>query len=163
MDSPGKNSKIGYKLKLKSADFQIDAQTGQFVLIRPLTFDPQNFGGNFRQISIVAFDHGQPSLSSTCLVVVRILEANFHKPRFENFKNRLAIPENVGKDDILTKITAIDQFDTGINSLVGYKFEEHSEYFSIDPDSGEKKFVGLQSFNLVCSIFTGFKRNLQSF
>lgn len=111
------------------------------MLTRRMSYDKHNFAANFHKISIVAFDHGQPTKMSICLAVVRILEENLHRPQFDKFQNTVAIPLRLDEGEFITQVHAVDSLDTGLNGLVKYRLQEESQYFVIDSENGRSTYT----------------------
>lgn len=134
-DTSGLNSKIWYRLKDTSSLFNIDAVTGELSTSKMLYYRKNNFGLNFHQLTVFAQDYGKPSLSSSTLVVIRIMEINLHSPLFEKPFYKFAAPLSLSPNTYLGRVRATDLLDTGLNSLINYKTEEKSN-FIVDSNSG---------------------------
>ncbi|XP_031172220.1 cadherin-like protein 26 isoform X5 [Sander lucioperca] len=62
------------------------------------------------EVTVEAKDHGSPSLSSTAVVTLNVVDSNSHPPTFKEKKYQGEVLESVIKDDILR--IAVDDKDT---------------------------------------------------
>ncbi|TRY81231.1 hypothetical protein DNTS_021843 [Danionella cerebrum] len=102
-------------------------------------------------VTIMAWDEGTPSLSSSNVFIVYVSDVNDNPPRFPNPVINISVKENSLKGQIISTISAIDP-DFDENSKITYTLLEplnksgntHS-YVSINPETGDVHC--LQSFN----------------
>ncbi|GAU98557.1 hypothetical protein RvY_09686-2 [Ramazzottius varieornatus] len=98
--------------------FAVEATTGALSVIAPLDFESVSLY-NF---SIIATDKGQPSLSATLWVEVRVedVDENLHAPKFKDFVTSASVLENQPADTFVTQVKAVDEDGDGIvYTLVG--------------------------------------------
>jgi protocadherin-16/23 len=90
----GANSQITYKIIHTPAThsdwFQIDNQTG--LITTKMHVDCET--ASQPQLTVVATDAGQPPLSSTATVIVRIRDVNDNQPAFEQSFYNVTVPED---------------------------------------------------------------------
>jgi len=100
-DSPGPNSNISYSFKENVINdyFSIDSNG---VIMNKVKFDREKIEKFI--FNVVAFDQGQPSLSSTAQITLNILDLNDNKPSISfntSFYHRFQKMENDSKDYVL--------------------------------------------------------------
>ncbi|XP_072542850.1 protocadherin-8 [Salminus brasiliensis] len=141
----GKNAKVVYSL----VDGQTvdDSPLSTFVSIDPLSgslYSLRSF--NFESLkeiefSVEAKDKGSPSLSSTALVRVRVMDENdnfpyFTSPEFKNDSADVPLPCTAPTGFLALRVNAKDE-DDGANGEVSFQIVEgDKKFFSIDQKSG---------------------------
>ncbi|CAL4061688.1 unnamed protein product, partial [Meganyctiphanes norvegica] len=130
----GINHKVMYTL-LDSADnhFIIDSTEGFVSLAKPLDREKRDF----YSITVKASDLGTPSLSSTAIVSVIVLDINDNAPEFEYRIQQTTIPENTPMGTEIMTVLATSR-DIGINAEITYTIEHTTaeKYFEIDSKTG---------------------------
>lgn len=86
----GANASILYRLATSTRAFSVDTYTGAVRLLEPLS----GLAQRQRTVFIVASDMGQPSLSSTGVVVIHLQEESYRGVRFPRSSSDVALPEN---------------------------------------------------------------------
>ncbi|OWA49788.1 Fat-like cadherin-related tumor suppressor-like protein [Hypsibius exemplaris] len=115
-----KNNAKSDKGKSRSQIFAVDGQSGALSVVGPLDFEAA--GGSFFNVSIVAMDRGQPSLSATLSVEVHVedVDENLNAPKFKDFVTSASVLENQPADTFVTQVKAVDEDGDGVvYSLVG--------------------------------------------
>ena len=88
------------------------------------------------EIVIEAQDLGNPALTSTCLVHVKVQDENDNAPEFPVEKIKLQLSEDTNIGDSAYEFKAMDQ-DLGGNGKINYFLVGNNlNGFSIDSDSG---------------------------
>ncbi|NP_571284.2 protocadherin-8 precursor [Danio rerio] len=142
----GKNGKVSYSLvESKAPDgssistfVSVDPHSGSLYTLRSFDFETLKDV----QFSVKATDKGFPSLSSTTLIQVRVVDDNDNFPYFtypvlRNNSAEIPIPMNANAGYLALKVAAKDE-DSGINSELNYHIlEDEAKLFSIDKNTGE--------------------------
>ncbi|XP_032129146.1 protocadherin gamma-A2, partial [Sapajus apella] len=93
---------------------------------------------------LVASDGGDPVLSGTSRICVKVLDVNDNAPVFTQPEYRVSIPENTPVDTRILTVTATD-VDEGYNAQVAYFLDkslgETSEVFELQSTSGDLKII----------------------
>ncbi|XP_060764981.1 protocadherin gamma-A11-like isoform X12 [Neoarius graeffei] len=97
-------------------------------------------------LSLTAFDGGDPQLSGTMDIHITVVDANDNSPIFNQKMYKATIPENATKGTKLIKVSASDA-DEGSNSHVEYVISEAmdsavADSFLVDQKSGEVTLNG---------------------
>ena len=128
----GLNGQVVFKILDNENTFAINENTGKIVLQSQLdreTLDEY-------EIVVEAQDLGNPALTSTCLVHVKVLDENDNSPEFPDSKIKLQLSEDTNIGDSAYEFKAIDQ-DLGTNGKINYFLVGNNlNGFSIDSDSG---------------------------
>lgn len=134
----GLNGKVAYRLKNDSKGaFAINARTGEIKTKTKL--DREQIDSY--QLTVEAYDEGMPSLSSTVLVFVTVLDKNDNPPKFTRLFS-VNVTENAEPGDFVIQITSSDQ-DIGENANASYSFAENAgNKFAIDSASGNVTVIG---------------------
>lgn len=91
----------------------------------------------FYNLTIVASDNGVPPQQSICFVSVTVLDDNDNAPHFISPSYGQQIPENIGIDQSILRVEALDA-DIGVNSLVTYYINNTDNgNFQINNTTGE--------------------------
>ncbi|XP_072446271.1 protocadherin beta-15-like [Chiloscyllium punctatum] len=139
----GKNSEISYSLldsflteTSASGQFIVNSESGRLHALRSFDYEIQK---NF-QIKVQARDSGTPSLSSTALVNVIILDQNDNAPVIVSPSNMaiVFVPKSAHPGYLVTKVIATDA-DSGQNAKLSFQLLEATDHriFSVEFTSGE--------------------------
>lgn len=130
----GLNSEILYSL-INTADgfFSIDERTGVISLERPLDREVQSV----YELKARATDQGSPRLSSTCEVVISVLDINDNPPVFEHREYTATVSEDVATGTQVLRVQAASR-DSDANGEISYSIISGNEHgmFSVDPRAG---------------------------
>lgn len=77
-------------------------------------------------LSLVAWDKGNPPRSGSTLVHVRIQDSNDNSPTFEDSAPTLELPENTARGTTIIRLRATDP-DQGVNGEVVYSLSRHTQ------------------------------------
>uniref|UniRef100_A0A8C9VBP1 Protocadherin-16 n=1 Tax=Scleropages formosus TaxID=113540 RepID=A0A8C9VBP1_SCLFO len=114
-------------------DFHLDSRSGVLATSRPLDQESRSK----YMLTVVAQDHGSPSLSGTATVEVTILDVNDNSPKFEQSSYTVEIPEDASVGSLVLEVTATDE-DQGSNSKVLYFLRGAPQgMFQVDQDTGQ--------------------------
>ena len=114
-DDEGVNGQIQFSLLQGADSFRIDPNSGKIVLQTLL--DREKI--DHYDVIVQAEDLGIPSLSSTSMVKINVLDENDNTPIFEKEKINIKLPENVNVGDRVYEFQAIDD-DLGLNGKLEY-------------------------------------------
>ena len=151
------NTKIKYNLDDDSdGKFVVDETTA--LLSTTMSFDREKDDTEYN-ITIRATDLGNPPLSGTTVVTIRIQDANDHKPQFDPKEYRASVPENAYPAYYVTTVNATDG-DIGFNAAFEFTIVSGNEpyAFYIEPDtgrimvSGELDFESKRSYTLQINV-----------
>ncbi|XP_041442044.1 protocadherin gamma-B1 isoform X20 [Xenopus laevis] len=96
------------------------------------------------ELTLTAFDGGNPVRTGTALIRIIITDANDNLPVFTQIVYKASISENTPINSTVLCVNATDK-DEGINAHVTYSFSKssenslHTHMFSINPANGEIK------------------------
>ncbi|CAH1126852.1 unnamed protein product [Ceutorhynchus assimilis] len=146
----GENARVSYSLsKGSNGDFEIDSDTGLVTVATKLDFDKRNT----YNIEVMAVDHGEPALTGTTTLTVKIINTNDKLPYFvpttqtaEVMEDAsigtivhtlIALDPDVNSSDALNfaatePITALDKHGNEVVSSDMYK-----QFFSVDKNTGQ--------------------------
>ena len=112
----GVNSQISYQITSgDTTKFTIDSNTGEIKTSAKLDREQ---APSYR-LQITAKDHGTPSLSSTVVVMVTVLDENDNTPKFSSAFYKTSVLENTAIMTNVLQLTATDP-DDGLNGLVTF-------------------------------------------
>lgn len=82
------------------------------------------FPGNtiFFKVTVKAEDRGQPPLSTTCFLLVEVLDVNDNKPIFDENAYETIISKDKGNGQRIIRVFAVDD-DEGDNAVVSYAIQ----------------------------------------
>uniref|UniRef100_T1ING2 Cadherin domain-containing protein n=1 Tax=Strigamia maritima TaxID=126957 RepID=T1ING2_STRMM len=130
----GKNSEIIYSFVGDHRNkFRIDPDTGQVVVVGSLAAD----SGKFYHIEVLAQDKGNPPLSSTGVIEIRVGDnTGASVLKFQNSTYRVRLLENAPLGQEVVRVVAVR--NDGKQSGIMYSFGNGNEddTFDIDPTTG---------------------------
>ncbi|ESO95836.1 hypothetical protein LOTGIDRAFT_231995 [Lottia gigantea] len=100
-----------------NGDFSIDRSLGVIRVAKEL--DRETVA--HYNLLAYAVDEGEPTLSSSVVIKLKVEDINDNRPQFEAETIEVGVPENSPRGTTLTKISAVDP-DEGVNALVEYNF-----------------------------------------
>uniref|UniRef100_UPI00398E38FB protocadherin-10-like n=1 Tax=Pristiophorus japonicus TaxID=55135 RepID=UPI00398E38FB len=148
----GANAVRSYQLS-QSEHFTLKSQTDsgktgipKLVLERTLDREQQPT----HRLTLTVFDGGSPPKFGTAQIIITVLDVNDNAPVCEQNVYQITTAENVPKDTLIVKVTAVDM-DEGQNGEVIYSFSDHTpekvrEVFSLDSATGEIRVTGILDF-----------------
>ncbi|KAK9968894.1 hypothetical protein ABG768_027116 [Culter alburnus] len=142
----GKNGKVSYSLiDSRTSDgspistfVSIDPHSGSLYTLRSFDFETLKEV----EFAVKASDKGFPSLSSTTLIQIRVVDENDNFPYFtypvlRNDSADVPIPLSAQAGYLALRVTAQDE-DSGVNSELSFHIlEDQTQLFSIDRKTGE--------------------------
>ncbi|XP_055141866.1 protocadherin gamma-A2 isoform X24 [Symphalangus syndactylus] len=142
----GENALQKYALN-PNDHFSLDVRSGadgnkypELVLERALDREEQAV----HHLLLVASDGGDPVLSGTSCICVKVLDVNDNAPVFTQPEYRISVPENTPVGARILTVTATDA-DEGYNAQVAYFLEkspgETSEVFELKSTSGDLTII----------------------
>lgn len=140
-DKQGPNSIISYSLQQPSDLFSIDPATGEILSKFTMNYKRTSTNSspeNTYSVVVVATDNGKPPMSSECLVIINVVDANNNAPKFRDHEKLIPIPKEATIGEKIIKMKAEDNMDFGINAEVEYYVSggNGSSYLTIDSNSG---------------------------
>lgn len=134
----GPNSKIQYSISAgnRRDTFHIDAVSGTLLLHKPLDYEETTS----YNLNITATDGGNPSLSTTIVFNVMVIDNNDNPPNFPNTAIVRQIKEGIALKTPIVTVIAEDP-DSGINGKVNYALvhqdpSDMQRHFNINQTSG---------------------------
>uniref|UniRef100_A0A8D0HEL0 Cadherin domain-containing protein n=1 Tax=Sphenodon punctatus TaxID=8508 RepID=A0A8D0HEL0_SPHPU len=142
-DEPGSpNAQVQYALEASAGSgpelFHIDPVSGMISTRGSLDREREAT----LELLVVVRDLGEPPLSASCLVSVRVEDANDNEPVFEQQVYNASLAEHTGPGHCLLQVTFATDADSGqfghIEYLLydGFHNYEKSKAFQIDPNTG---------------------------
>jgi len=74
----------------------------------------------------MARDGGSPARSATMEMVVMVIDANDHAPRFDKRQYTFDVVENVASGTVIGQVNAVDD-DDGDNAVITYSFTRRTQ------------------------------------
>ncbi|XP_071787614.1 protein dachsous-like [Asterias amurensis] len=129
----GENARITYSFLMGGEKFNIDPSTG--LITTDSSLDRER--SQVHIITVLAQDHGSPSLQSETRIVVRIQDINDHIPVAERDVYSFTIAENIFPGSMVGQINAHDQ-DAGDNAKIFYSIVDgnYNNVFGINRTTG---------------------------
>ncbi|PRD31895.1 UNVERIFIED_CONTAM: ds [Trichonephila clavipes] len=132
----GNNARLTYKLNANVEDatskFGIFPNSGFLYLKEVLDREAIDI----YSLTVSASDNGSPSLSSTTIVQVQVLDANDNDPEFIEETFVFSVQENIEQGQHVGTISASDR-DLGNNASLRYSLLNSNGSFQINPVTGE--------------------------
>lgn len=134
----GNNARLTYKLIFDKkttkdqAKFGIFPNSGSIYLKQTLDREEQGRYG----LKVVAIDNGSPIQSSTCSVIIKVLDANDNDPKFSKRLYEFTVEENLSRGSHVGTMEATDK-DLGNNASLRYSLIQNNSSFQINPITGE--------------------------
>ncbi|XP_051869370.1 protocadherin beta-15-like isoform X1 [Pristis pectinata] len=102
------------------------------------------------QLTLTAFDEGNPQKIGTSRIKITVLDVNDNAPVCEPNVQQIAVAENVPHNTLIAKVTAVD-LDEGLNGELIYSLnndtpEKVRNVFGLDPLIGEIRVIGNVDF-----------------
>ncbi|XP_014649363.1 PREDICTED: protocadherin gamma-B1-like [Ceratotherium simum simum] len=117
----------------------------ELLLEKPLDREQQRS----HQLILTAMDGGDPPLSGTTQIRIRVTDANDNAPVFSQDAYRVSLQENVPRGTSVLRVMATDQ-DEGVNAEVTYAFlnapTSTSLLFNLNPNTGDVTTNGTLDF-----------------
>lgn len=143
----GVNSEIEYFIYGgNSTDLvQVDKLSGLVSLKKKMS--DLDLGKNY-DLVIRATDHGVPPKQDTCDVTFTMTSENNFSPEFSSFSYQVFVPENepIGTTILIVKAT---DHDEGPNGLVRYSFENSSDKFKLNMETGAITIAQILDFERI--------------
>ncbi|EHA99366.1 Protocadherin gamma-A11, partial [Heterocephalus glaber] len=114
-----------------SSYVSINSDTG--ILYSLQSFDYEQFQN--LQLRVAALDGGDPVLTGTAQIKIKVTDANDNPPVFTQNVYKVSLRENVPPGTSMLQVTAIDQ-DEGANAEITYSFKTLLSYVSVSAQSG---------------------------
>lgn len=113
--------------------FSIDGSSGQITLVGRLDYEMMSS----YSVKIIAEDSGSVRLSSSCLLIINVLDENDNTPAFPKSTMTVDVLENMRIGELVASITATDA-DSGSNADITYSITANNNHgtFSISPSTG---------------------------
>ena len=128
----GSNAVVEYGQENDNVPFSIQPN-GQIVVSSQLDADIEDPVFN---LTVIAFDNGEPSLRSTAVFSITVLDVNDNAPQFIPSASYAAeLEENLPPGQTVLVVAAID-IDSGLNGVISFALLESSSLFAIDAQSG---------------------------
>ena len=162
------NGELHYSLSGHSDIFSIDKLTGVILLAKSLS---SSVNSKYN-MTVMAFDHGLPSLSSYCSVNVDILSSSFKEtllkaaentkaPTFLNPETTFEVLENSSVGSLITKMKAVDPDQNAKLTFGIIEISNEPHFFRINETTGEivttdeLDFEKSEEHNLLVSVNDG--------
>lgn len=128
------NADISYSLVNSTSSFVVDMVTGDVVTASE-GYDRE--AQDVYSLTVRATDGGAPSLTSTALVVVTILDENDSPPMFTEPSYMVSVGENLPPGTVVVELNATDA-DIGTNAALTFSIQSSSPFlhFAVDPSTG---------------------------
>lgn len=130
------NGEISYSIKDEAGNrINIDADSGNITAVSALDYEQSHR----IEFSVIATDHGMPSLTNIAKVIITIIDVDDEKPVFSKTHYEFPLYENVALGAEVGTVSAIDADSSLFNNFF---FSIHpvmnaDNSFGIDPDTGK--------------------------
>ena len=129
-DDSGSNAEIAYSIVDSQVPFVVNSSTGEVSVSSPIDYEVVTM----YSFGVVASDGGMPTLSSSVIINVFVIDINDNIPVIGAISN-LSLDEDTRMPTVLTTVTASDS-DSGLNGEVRYSFKSVETLFAINSTSG---------------------------
>ena len=155
----GCNSKLQYSFvnsNTSNSPFMIDAYTGEVFVTKTLDREVQDH----YLIEVQASNHGSPSLSSTAVVNIRILDVNDNAPMMNDRKLYVNISDDTPIGHKIVQLNAIDR-DISDKLTYAIRTGNDEQYFEIQSNTGiimlkrSLLFTNIDNFLITVHAFDG--------
>ncbi|KAG8133054.1 hypothetical protein E2320_010848 [Naja naja] len=144
----GTNAVLTYKLSPNS-HFAVDSENDEgesksVVLLLKVPLDREE--NPVHHLVLTATDGGEPKLTGTVQLVIKVLDVNDNPPVFNQSVYRVKLLENTASGSLVITLNATD-LDEGINREISYFFHDSvilhvTKLFSVNSDTGEIRVIG---------------------
>ncbi|XP_034267512.1 protocadherin alpha-5-like isoform X2 [Pantherophis guttatus] len=144
----GTNALLTYKLS-RNNHFALDSGNNEdgsksVVLVLKVPLDREE--SPVHHLVLTATDGGEPKLTGTVQLVIKVLDVNDNPPVFNQSVYRVKLLENTASGSLIIALNATD-LDEGINREISYFFSNSlpldvTKLFSINSDTGEIRVMG---------------------
>ncbi|OCT87890.1 protocadherin gamma-B1 [Xenopus laevis] len=130
-------------------DQKSESSFPELVLENPLDREMQNT----HELTLMAFDGGNPVRTGTALIKMTVTDVNDNVPAFTQAVYKASISENSPVNTTVLYVNATDK-DEGINAQITYSFSKtsensfHTSMFNINPSNGEITTTGNINFEV---------------
>ena len=129
-DRTGSSNQIVFSLVTTSKDFALSSN-GNLTVAKVLNYESVKH----YELVAVATDAGSPSLRSTALIKINVIDVNEERPYFKVVSYSRNISEAFPVGSTVLVVTAYDD-DTGSGGIITYSITDSTSTFAIDPQSG---------------------------
>lgn len=129
-DRTGPSKQIVFSLVTTGKDFALSSN-GNLTVNKILNYESVKY----YELVAVAMDVGSPSLRSTAVIKINIIDVNEERPYFKVLSYSRNISEAFPIGSTVLVVTAYDD-DTGPGGTITYSITDSTSTFSIDPKSG---------------------------
>ena len=99
-DSEPRNRLIDYRNFNSSLPFDVSSSTGDVLVTGVLDYETKQ---QYAMV-VLAVDHGTPRLSSSCIILITILDANDHPPVFSSPVYQITVNESTSSGLLLIQV-----------------------------------------------------------
>lgn len=128
----GLNGRINYDISEGNTDKSFGIFPDGYMFVKKALDREEH---DYYSLTVVCFDSGNPSRSSSVPVIIHIIDENDNAPQFTNATFTFSVTENEPIDSFVGKLTANDH-DIGRNAELIYTLSSTQSDFTIDPRNG---------------------------
>ena len=153
-DRIGPSNRIAFMLVTTNKDFALSSN-GNLTVNRSLNYESVKH----YELIALAMDMGSPSLRTTAVIKINIIDVNEERPYFRTTSYSANISEAFPVGSAAVVVTAIDD-DTGVGGLITYTLHDSTNTFTIDSNgkvilSRALDFESKQNYTLTVSARDG--------
>ena len=128
------NSQLSYTVDgPQSNDFTVDPVTGEITVLRSLDHEATPTV----TFMVVARDAGDPAMSGSATVVVRVLDVNDNSPQFDVAQYLFRVDENLPSGTLVGQLTAVDaDSDANVSYVITSSSSSADDVFQLGQSSG---------------------------